>query len=287
MIIPPGILACLLATTLMAVDDGPIDLPGPLIPFAFAIKTQTPAEQVARCTRLGFAGMCLPGTTPEVFKRFAEVPEVRSGAFGIPCALWWTKVDQPPSASEIDAACTGAAALHTALWMVVAGRKDTDFERAVDLYRRVAIACRTHSAQLVLYPHQGQIIESAEESLALWQRLDCPEVRLSIHLCHELKAGNGERIAEVVDRIAPHLGLVSVSGADRDTRTRGGWETGIMPLDRGTYDVRPFLRALAAHHYAGPVILHTFGITDPVDEHYARSLAAWRRLTGMPADAAH
>lgn len=261
-----------------------IQLSGPFIPFGFGINNLSPAEQVALCKQLGYDGLCLTGTNSSKFAKFADLPDVAAGKFHIPCALWWAKAASPPDDAVLAGVVTQAARMGTALWMVAEGKKTPEnVEAAVRLFRTTAEHCLAKKVQLVLYPHQGCTFETAEEALALWKRLDHPEVRISIHLCHELKAGNRDRLDAIIDQVAPLLALVSISGAEADTQHISGWASGIMPLDRGSYDPRPFLRALARNGYAGPVILHTYGITDPPAEHFARSLARWREWVAAPS----
>lgn len=267
--------------------SAPAPLADRLIPFGFSIKKLPPAQQVELCERLGYRGLCLTGTSPDTFAAFAALPQVRSGAFAIPCALWWAEVDKLPDPAWLDRVVEQAARLRTALWIVGAGRKTPENRaKAITLLTTVAKACRPRQVQLVLYPHQGSTFETTDEARALWQEMACPEVRLSIHLCHELKAGNGGRMAGIVAAHADLTALVSISGADADTNRRGGWDTGIMPLGRGTYDARPFVRALADSGYAGPVVLHTYGLTAPAEELYAEALAVWRGWLEAPAGGA-
>ncbi|HOX52213.1 MAG TPA: hypothetical protein PKY05_12040 [Fibrobacteria bacterium] len=113
-------------------------------------------------------------------------------------------------------------------------------------------------------------------------------MRTSIHLCHELKAGNADRLDAIVAKSAPFLALASVSGADEPSAftPRWGWDRLIKPLDAGGYDPRPFLRALARNGFEGPVQLHTYGLKSPVapdyDRHIERSMGRWRELVSGP-----
>lgn len=48
---------------------------------------------------------------------------------------------------------------------------------------------------------------------------------------------------------------------------------------------REYLLPLARAGYQGPLVLQTFGLTDPPEEHLRRSLAAWRRRSTEAAAA--
>ena len=77
--------------------------------------------------------------------------------------------------------------------------------------------------------------------------------------------------------------LVTIAGADADayagppTGNPVPWSDAIRPLDQGTYDLIPFLNSLDIAGYNGPVILHTFGITNSPG-HLSRSLEAYAKL---------
>jgi hypothetical protein len=87
---------------------------------------------------------------------------------------------------------------------------------------------------------------------------------LALHLCHELFAGNGERIAKVTKNVAPYIKSVSISGAtlseQTTTPTSAGWFWAIKPLYISTYDFAPFYNALCLTNYKGPIAIHTYGI---------------------------
>lgn len=266
-----------------------VPLKSPLVPFGICLQEMSAGEQVAFCQKNGFSGMGLgfvgPGN-PEV-KRFADLPDVQAGRFRIYSALWWSRADMnlaDPLDKQLDDFLTQLARMKTALWIVSEGPRNdpATYEAMVKNLCEVARRCRSKKVPLVLYPHLGCVYETAEEGVTVLKDLSkrgFPEVRTSIHLCHELKAGNGGRIADVVKTVAPYLALASVSGGDTDARQKGGWETAIKPLGEGTYDPKPFLSALAANGYRGPIELHTYGLPNPTkDNHLARSLKWWKSV---------
>lgn len=271
-----------LAAALPAAEPEPVTLANPFGAFSFTIEKRPAAEQVALLTKLGYQGMTVGaigmGGGVALLKSYSEVPQVQRGEFAIYGILWWlADARQPLDTAWLDQVLPLAAKMKAPLWVVVAGKRG-DTAPAVPFLQAVADRCRAQGVTLVLYPHNGCTFESAEEGLALWQKLARPEVKLSVHLCHELLVGNGARLDEVIAKAAPILYLVSISGAEVPDGRRATWKNIIMPLDRGNYDFRPYLRALAKHRYQGPVILHTWGIKDPPEEHLARSITRWRQL---------
>jgi sugar phosphate isomerase/epimerase len=269
------------------------------VPFGLCLSnkfwTSTAAEQIAKCQSLGYTGYGLSSFGPvNILKGFADHPDVVAGRFRIYSALWWTDLKLAVDWAAVDLNLVQAARMDMAVWLVLGGTKSAaDVATAYERLRLAAQHCHAAGVPLVLYPHQGTTYATAEQSLAVLLQLRADpavapaasaNVSLSLHLCHELKAGNGPRIAEVVALTAPYCTLASVSGAEIDTKTRGNWETGIRPLDQGNYDVRPFLQALATAGYTGPMEYHTYNLPDPqYDDHLERTLIRWRQLVAPPA----
>jgi len=273
----------------------PIALKGEFIPFGMCMGKMKPADQVAFCRKVGFPGLGLQDMDKKVLSEFAALPEVASGAFRIHSVLWWTKVTEPViDTAWLDGILDEARKMKMAIWMVSDGPDKSELSKstAVSMIRTAARRCQAKGVRLVLYPHGGCVFSSAEEGAQLLdslRRWGHPEVRLSIHLCHELKAGNADRIGEVVAKVAPYLEFASVSGADADTygKNDDNWASAIKPLDRGTYDVRPYLEALAKAGYKGPIQLHTYNLKGPddpaYDHHLERSRTKWMQMV-VPCD---
>ncbi len=268
-----------------------IRLDGPFVPFALCFADLSTEEQVRLCQQNGFDGIGLAGWSGPGPLEFSKLQDIKSGKFRVYSMLWWSKADMNLKSDEgkkLDEYLEGLSKLRAALWIVSDGPRDKPEVRKamVDNLCEVAERCRRKKVQLVLYPHIGCVYETAEEALDLYGELKdrgYPEIRISIHLCHELKAGNGSRIAEVVKKVAPYLALASVSGGDIDARQKDGWSSAIMPLDQGTYNIKPFLKALSDVRYKGPIELHTYALPDPrKDNHLARSMKVWRSMVQDP-----
>jgi sugar phosphate isomerase/epimerase len=128
-----------------------------------------------------------------------------------------------------------------------------------------------------LYPHLGCVPATAEEAMRLVTRCERANVGLTVNLSHELAAGNGARLVEIIRRVAPKLELVSINGA---TDQPGAlWKNYIQPLGKGDYDVGAVLRALHEVNYTGPVGLQAYGVAGEPRENLAASVRAWRSLT--------
>ena len=73
----------------------------------------------------------------------------------------------------------------------------------------------------------------------------------------------------------PHLFVVSINGADSGGKD---WKTLIQTLDRGSFNMRRFLRTLNRAGYTGPIGLQCYGIGGDAYDNLSRSIDAWKRL---------
>lgn len=276
-----------------SIDTTRVVYRGPFVPFGMCMSDMKVADQIALCERIGYTGLGLSGMNAGEIKTFSKHPDVVSGRFRIHSTLWWITVNDTIDTLWMDGILDDARKMGMAIWMVADGndKSDTSRAKAVKLLHKAADRCQRKGVQLVLYPHLGCVFETADEAVAMRDslvRLGHPEVKTSIHLCHELKAGHRDTLTKIVKRVAPFLALASVSGADTDTYGKGGdyWGTAIMPLDRGTYDPRPFLKALSDAGYAGPMELHTYNLKNPgdtgYDQHLERSWVRWQQMVQPP-----
>lgn len=287
-------LACRKVDGSGGVPRAPVRLHGTFVVFGLCTAKMSPAGQVAAVTRAGYSGLGLPRFDPTEIETFARLPEVASGRFRIPSVMWWSKVGDSIPYSDLRKVLPQAQRMDMAIWMVAAGRRSDSgsLEAAIRKYALVAEMCRQHGVSLVLYPHAGTVIENVEQSLDVLdslRRLGYPEVKTSLHLCHELKAGNLDRLDSIITKAAPYLGIVTVNGAEPGLfgYRRAGWDRLIEPLDRGTFDIHPMLDLLARSGYGGPIELHTYNLKNPsmpdYDNHLERSLRRWRELVIQPS----
>jgi len=262
--------------------SSPIALKSDFVPFAMCMSWDgrdggpswyvEPDDQIRMIEAAGYTGMGL-GSLADL-KKFADNADVHSGKFRVYSALWWATASAPLDLKWLDSLLVQAQRMNMAMWVVAAGSHDASGKAsAVRFYKEVAAECKKYGVLLVLYPHAGTAMVSAEEALDIYNELktDYPEVRISIHLCHELAAGNGKRLTEVVAKTASLIALATVNGTNGSSDIRS--------LDLGGFDVRPFLQALADNGYSGPMELHTYSFPDPqTDDSLARSLARYRQL---------
>lgn len=267
---------------------------GEFAPFAMCMSKSSPSEQIAYCQKAGFDAMGTVGMDPPTIARFASHPDVVAGRFRIISTLWWFESSRPLDTTRMDAVLRDASRMRMAIWLVGAGTNRTDSAMSAMIagIARVAARCKARNVPLVLYPHKGCMFETAEQALVVRDSLAArgfPEVGISMHLGHELLAGNRHRLREIATKVAAHLSLVTINGADdRDPTGRGGdWGAFFKPLYRGSFDPGVFLRALVDAGYNGPVQLHTWSMKSPAaldyDRHLELSLEKWRTMVAVPA----
>jgi sugar phosphate isomerase/epimerase len=212
-------------------------------------------------------------------REFATVPAVRDGKFAVYSILWTPNLDQGYDEKWLDELIPLTARLHASLWVAVFGDR-AKHERTLTMLQSVADKCRVQNVPLVLYPHAGSTFVDAEEALALIREMNRPEVKLSLHISHELMAGNGPRMEEVIAKVAPYIALASINGVDSaPDYTKASFDITIMPLNQGSYDVRPYVASLVRHGYRGPFLEHTWGFKSPPEQHLAACMQAWQKIS--------
>lgn len=167
---------------------------------------------------------------------------------------------------------------NTSLWLIVTGKNEND-EKLMQILGEMIRMAEAQNTEIVFYPHDNTYIQSAEEALPLVQHFHSKYFTLSLHLCHELRAGNRHRMTALIKKVAPYVSLASISGADTVYRDTGKWDDTIKPLDEGAYNVKDFLIPLIKSGFKGPIALHTNGIEQDPKDHFKRSFEVWKKMS--------
>ncbi len=240
-----------------------------------------PVSNVDYVNSLGFAGLVTRCSDPADLVKLADYANHVATINGFQL-LAFVKYDfnNPDSPQVWRDALPILASAGAPLWVIV---KDAPSRAAVQgLLRRMARESQLFGVRTIIYPHWNTSIENAEEAAAYIAQVGHPNLSNSLHTCHEIRSGNQYSMEAVVATHAGDSRLVTIAGADENAYSGpppgGGypWDDAIKPLDRGKYSLLPFLQALHDSGYDGPVILHTFGITDDPG-HLQRSLRAYAR----------
>ena len=231
-----------------------------------------PARQAATLKALGYDGIGYTGTEDFAERlRAFQSQGLRIFNLYVPCY-----VDQPkPYDPQLKEAVQELKNTGVVLWLTVQGNATNDAS-AVRIVREIADLARASGVRVALYPHKGFFVATAEGALRILRQVDRPNVGITVNLCHELAAGNADRLEAIVKACAPHLFLVSINGADRS----GGWSELIRPLGEGNYDVTGFLKLLGQVGYTGPIGLQCYNLKGDPEENLKRSITAWRSFSG-------
>ncbi|SNR43632.1 Sugar phosphate isomerase/epimerase [Lutibacter agarilyticus] len=166
-----------------------------------------------------------------------------------------------------------------ALWFIF-GKKEVGIndEQVENILRNVVNYSASKKVPVTLYPHSWCYFYSAEQSLPMVEKINHPNLKLALHTCHELKAGNGNRLDEVVINVKDYLSFVTIAGASKkmDTTSRRSMDNStIMPLEDGDFDYAPFFKALKTINYKKPVGYINFGFEKEPEQYLPESLEEW------------
>ena len=242
----------------------------------------TPAEQAATLKELRYDGISYNYTNNrDLAERIRAFRQSGLKIFAMYCPVR-LPAGYDPSLKEAIRMLKGS---DTMLWMTMGGgRPGADDDRAVKLLGEVADLAQESGLRIALYPHAGNYVATADDALRLVKKAGCKNVGVSINLCHELMAGNGPRLGEILQAALPHLFLVSINGADKPVPgKRMGWNQLIQPLGQGDFDVLGLLQALKRSNYRGPIGLQCYAVPGDHKENLTRSMTAWKKYTAALA----
>ena len=260
----------------------------PLGVFNFDFKRlgKTPAEQVHALKKIGFSGatLTLGGDRKKVDANFSAFgKEIKSGDFQVYAAHHAFDVggNNKKNIEHTTWAIDKVKSVGADFWLILRSKKEQKVSKAqlLKAINTVADLCKKKGVRCVLYPHDNTLMESAEEAIDLLKKSKRKDLFISFHLCHEIRAGNGNRLEEVAKKVKPYLRLASISGAnDQYVDNSKDWSKTIQPLDKGSYDLSKFIKALQSIDYKGPIILHTFALDKVKADHHQRSFKKYQQL---------
>jgi sugar phosphate isomerase/epimerase len=231
-------------------------------------------EQCDLAKRTGYAGIFVSGT--KEMSRWVEAHRAR----GMKVLGIYTGMDvSKPGASweeglpEAIEQLKGTGALIT---FYVNGKAADGDAIAVPVIQKVADLAAAAGLKMAIYPHHNFHAPRVEDALRLVEKAKRPNLGIVFNLCHWLRSGDGANLEERVRQALPKTMMVSINGADHE----GEWDRLIQTLDRGAYDVKEFLRVWERQGYRGPVGLQCYAIQGDTEQNLARSMKAWRAMTG-------
>lgn len=291
-----GILSLLTASVLtssgLAADrPSQADYPLGVFNFDFARLGANEVSQISKLRSIGYRGLVLNLTNP---KALETLKQYQSAIGNQPFKVYagYVAIDFSKNMgaqnAHIDRVIKHLKRSDARLWVIlrVRGGKKVTRKQIVDFLRATAKRAKAGGVELVIYPHFSGgnplnvcLIESAEDAIPYVKEVGSDNLFISLHLCHEIKAGNGDRLNDVASKVKPWLRLPSINGADVDSvNEQQGWKRGIQPLTEGDYDPLQLLKALHSIGYEGPVILHTWGLQEAAADHHQTSFERFQEL---------
>jgi len=255
--------------------------------YDFTLEKKAVKERIRFLDSIGYSGVTFPVNTPKEFEKLKEYQRLVQSETGnrlkIPAVFFAFNQENKKASENWKNIADQLAGTETDIWVIIGNGKTETFQKGevVQFFKDIANYCEPLHLRVVIYPHDKTYIESAAESLPYIKEANCKNLFTSFHLCHELRAGNGARMNEAIAEVAPYIKLASISGSNiiMDENTAPGyWDDAIKPLYKGDYDTTLFLKYLLQNGYKGPVALHTFGLKEPIDEHFSRSLKTWQKM---------
>jgi sugar phosphate isomerase/epimerase len=248
--------------------------------YNFTLENRPVPDQIALLAGNGYRHLSFwwePQGTIALADFLAD-ERVRNRTLPVLAVLFAVDASQTHDVSRTRAVVDALAGRGIVLWLLLRGQIDDSI--VIRVVREVADIAVSSGVRVVLYPHQGDVMADAEDALRIQRAAERTNVGISLHLCHELKAGNRDRLSDVIDKVVSAVDIATINGADTDIDARStDWSQTIKPLDAGDFDVEnnyfvPLWRA----GYRGPLVLHTYGITDPPEEHLRRSAERFRSM---------
>ncbi|MDP6040476.1 MAG: TIM barrel protein [Candidatus Latescibacteria bacterium] len=261
--------------------------------FDFGRLGEDEAGQISTLQSIGYTGLVMNLTPHRKLSRLEQLHRYQAAidndAFKIYAGyvVVYFGQDMDAQNAHIDQVIQTLKKSNAKLWVILRVRRGQKVEReqVVAFLRSAAERTKAAGVELVIYPHDSassahpSIIESAEEAIPYLEEVQNGNFFISLHLCHEIRAGNGDRLDEVAAKIKPWLRLPSINGADVDAVNEvKGWKRGIQPLVLGDYDSSKLLKALKSIDYKGPVILHTWGLQKAAADHHHTSFKRFQDM---------
>ena len=235
----------------------------------------SPERQASTLARLGYSGIGYTGV------RDLESRSKACKAHGLRIVSFYEPFDVGSKAPVSPGVLRQLSLIRNTgavLWVYLRG--DAPEASVVSKLKALADQAGEHGVRVAIYPHAGVYVETAEHALRLVQKVGRQNFGMAINVCHELRAGNADRLATVVADSGEHLFLVSINGASHvdNPEREHGWERLIQPLGEGDLDLLPFLGELRRVGYSGPIGLQCYRVPGQPEGILSEAMLAWKRL---------
>jgi sugar phosphate isomerase/epimerase len=259
---------------------GQTESPWPFFAFDNGVgRGAWPASVQAETVKsMGYDGIHYNYTNPKDFA--AKNAACRAAGVPIHAMYIYTFVNKPGAAYDpgIKDAIKELKGSQTIIWMTLRdGVKGKQDKEAAEVVREIAGLAEESGLKVSIYPHAGFYVSTAEEAVRVAKVVNLPNVGVTVNLCHELFAGNGDRMDEVIKSASPYLNLVSINGASPIAgKGPKAWDT--LALGGGTFDTEAYLRLLRDSGYRGPIGHQFFNVKGDDKEKLGNAIDAWKKI---------
>jgi len=174
-----------------------------------------PAAAVEHLRGLGFSGLVTRVKDPADVTKLADYAGHVAGLddFRLMAYVAYDFSD-PQSPGVWRDALPILAEVGAPLWVVV---KQAPSDLAIQqLLLEMARSADAVGLRAVVYPHWNTSVETADEAAALIAAVGHPNLRNSLHTCHEIRGGHQDELPSVVAAHADDTALVAIAGAKKD-----------------------------------------------------------------------
>ncbi|MDQ5979251.1 hypothetical protein ESB00_08650 [Oleiharenicola lentus] len=267
----------------------------PLFTYNFGGLEKLPvAEQVSMLRRHGYAGLAVDIGSAAKLANLSQYEEAaRQGADVRIFAAFYVLGYDPQTGFSRDwvQVVDRLAGTGTDLWLITGKPQDGITPDRLETEIRALVEYASgKSLKVTLYPHSKNVIATAEEALVYVKKINRPNFTLAVHTCHEIRAGNADRIEQVLENVKDHLGYVTIAGSDNlPSQVNGSeWEySTLKPLYRGNFDLTRVLKKLRSLDYRGAIGFINHRIAEAPDVYLPLSKSTYGKwiqdLNALPA----
>ncbi len=253
----------------------------PFFAISFGFREETMSERVEFLTTAGYDGIAAFVFNEKTLSEFSELmttPEVQGGKFQVFGVYMPVNMDNQEQRYLVTKVLEIGKPRNAPIWLTIQNADAS--EKAVVAY--VSDLCDEalkSGTDVILYPHDRHYATYAERTLEIIEKANKPNLYTSLHLNHELRAGNAHRLEEVIKKAAPFARLASVSGANAPgdyNRGSRDWSDVVQELKVSVFDAESFYKLLRKYGYDGPIGYNNWKIPGDVKERHKRTLAIYR-----------
>jgi hypothetical protein len=280
------LLCCSALLTVNAHSDEsrkPLRYDWPLFIYNFGgLEKYSIEDQVNLLQRYGYAGMAVDvgsATKLEELERYQAAAQ-KADHFKIYTAFYRFNYGEKEGFShDWNQVIDRLAGTGTDLWLISGQKQNGLTPDLLEKEMRALVDyAASKSVKVTLYPHSKNVISTAEEALVYVEKIKRPNFDLAVHTCHEIRAGNADRIEEVLEKVKNHLGYVTIAGSDNIPYgiTGSDWEySTLKPLYRGNFDLTRVLKKLRSLDYRGSIGFINHRIAEAPDTYLPLSKSSY------------